>query len=251
MAKGIGATLNGIALRLILRFCSAVNDILNIIDTALRRKGLSAAAASKLAVGNASLIKNMRQTTGSPKRFNAYALQKLAEVLDLEFYFGEEREESVVHLPAGFSERTVEPLATTPTRHEALEMGFLPIPYHVAAAPDFRGVAPVALARGWLKASGMANEGLAFLPVIKSDMSPSLQVGALALIDTNHAGPKTEGIWALGVRGQYCFARIQRPSEDIIVLKIDRPDEPVQIFKGDEMAAIKILGRVVWVTQQP
>jgi hypothetical protein len=82
-----------IALMGIMRFAIRVKDILDIIDEALLRKGLSASAASKLAVGNPSLIKNMRQETGYQKRFNAVALSKLANVLDLEFYFGEEREQ--------------------------------------------------------------------------------------------------------------------------------------------------------------
>lgn len=251
MAKGIGLALNRIAPTSILRFASAVNDILKIIDEALLRKGLSAAAASRLAVGNPSLIKNMRQETGSPKRLNAYALQKLADVLDLEFYFGEGREGTVLTLPAGFSERTVEPLSSTRARQEALEMGFLPIPYHPAASPNFRGTAPVALARQWLKTSGMSIESLAFLPVIGDDMAPTLTGGALALIDTAQIKTGTSGIWALGIKGRYVFARVQHPSPDMVLLKGDKSDLPVQIFKGEEMAALKILGRVVWVAHQP
>ena len=99
-----------IALMGIMRFAFRVKDILDIIDEALLRKGLSASAASKLAVGNPSLIRNMRQETGYQKRFNAVALSKLANVL--EFYFGEEREQTVMRLPVGFAERTVEPLST-------------------------------------------------------------------------------------------------------------------------------------------
>ena len=60
-----------IALMGIMRFAIRVKDILDIINEALLRKGLSASAASKLAVGNPSLIKNMRQETGYQKRFNA------------------------------------------------------------------------------------------------------------------------------------------------------------------------------------
>ena len=158
---------------------------MSIIDAALLRKGLSAAAASRLAVGNPSLIKNMRNKTGNPKRFNAHALQQLADVLDLEFYFGDARTQTSVHLPAGFTERTIELLPTATARQEAFEMGFLPIPYHSAALPNFRGTAPVALTRQWLTASGLAAETLAFLPVVADDMIPTLTVGALALVDSS------------------------------------------------------------------
>ncbi|MCF2872100.1 S24 family peptidase [Octadecabacter sp. G9-8] len=228
-----------------------MKDILDIIDSALSRKGLSAAAASRLAVGNPSLIKNMRQETGNPKRFNADALRKLADVLDLEFYFGEERENTIVRLPAGFAERTVQPLSSARMRHEALEMGFLPIPYHAAAAPDFRGTAPVALARQWLTTSGVNADTLAFLPVINDDMVPTLTVGTLALIDTAQKDTSADGIWAFSVKGSYVFARVQSPSNDMMLLKGDKPDQPVQIFKGDELATLKVLGRVVWIVHQP
>jgi phage repressor protein C with HTH and peptisase S24 domain len=240
-----------IALMGIMRFAIRVKDILDLIDEALLRKSLSASAASKLAVGNPSLIKNMRQETGYQKRFNAVALSKLANVLDLEFYFGEEREQTVMRLPAGFAERTVEPLSTARARHEALEMGFLPIPYHAAAAPDFRGTAPVALARQWLSASDIPAETLAFLPVICDDMAPTLTVGTLALIDTAQRDTKADGIFAFGVNGSYLFARVQHTSDDIILLKADKTDLPVQIFKGDELATLKVLGRVVWIVHQP
>ncbi|AGI67716.1 hypothetical protein OAN307_c20840 [Octadecabacter antarcticus 307] len=228
-----------------------MQDILEIIDEALAGKGLSAAAASRLAVGNPSLIKNMRTETGKPKRFNAQALRQLADVLDLEFYFGEPRTQTIVRLPAGFAERTVEPLATATARQEALEMGFLPIPYHSAAQPNFRGTAPVALARQWLTASELVAESLSFLPVVTDDMVPTLTVGALALLDSSDVEPRGDGIWALALKGRYMFARIQRPSPDMLVLKADKPNHPVQVFKGVELRALKVLGKVVWIAQQP
>jgi hypothetical protein len=37
----------------------------------------------------------------------------------------------------------------------------------------------------------------------------------------------------------------------MILLKADKTDLPVQIFKGDELATLKVLGRVVWIVHQP
>ena len=219
LAKSICSFANSIAQAKKLGFWSFVKDLMNMIDGALLRKGLSAAAASRLAVGNPSLITNMRNKTGNPKRFNAHALKQLADVLDLEFYFGDARTQTVVHLPAGFAERTIEPLAAATARQEALEMGFLPIPYHSAALPNFRGTAPVALARQWLTASNLVAETLAFLPVVTDDMIPTLTIGALALLDTSDVDLHDDGIWALALKGRYVFARIQRPSPNMLVLK--------------------------------
>ncbi|MEO0467638.1 MAG: hypothetical protein AAF216_13940, partial [Pseudomonadota bacterium] len=66
-------------------------DVLAILDDALRRTGLSDTAASRLAVGNPSLIKNMRAQSSGRKRYNIDAVAKLAEVLDLELYLGPKR----------------------------------------------------------------------------------------------------------------------------------------------------------------
>jgi hypothetical protein len=251
LAKSICSFANSIAQAKKLGFWSLVKDLMSIIDGALLRKGLSAAAASRLAVGNPSLIKNMRNKTGNPKRFNAHALKQLADVLDLEFYFGDARTQTVVHLPAGFAERTIEPLAAATARQEALEMGFLPIPYHSAALPNFRGTAPVALARQWLTASTLVAETLAFLPVVTDDMIPTLTIGALALLDTSDVDLHDDGIWALALKGRYVFARIQRPSPNMLVLKGDKPNQPVQVFKDAELRTLKVLGKVVWIAHQP
>jgi hypothetical protein len=35
------------------------------------------------------------------------------------------------------------------------------------------------------------------------------------------------------------------------VLKGDKPNQPVQIFKDDELRALKVLGKVVWIAHQP
>ena len=130
-------------------------------------------------------------------------------------------------------------------------MGFLPIPYHPAAAPDFRGTAPVALARQWLTASDMNAETLAFLPVINDDMVPTLTIGTLALIDTAQDDLTKDGIWAFSIKGQCVFARVQHPSDDILLLTSDKSDKPVQIFKAEQLATLRVLGRVVWIVHQP
>lgn len=227
-----------------------MQDILDIIDDALKRKGLSASAASRLAVGNPSLIKNMRHGTAKTKRYNVEALRKLASVLDLEFYFGEERAQIVVQLPGGFAERTFEPAASANARQEALELGFLPIPYHRAAAPDFRGTAPVALARQWLVASGLRAEGLAFLPVLTDEMAPTLMVGTLALIDTAQSDGRDDDIWALSIKGRYGFARLQRPGPGMVILKRDAPKHSIEVLTGDALSTLRVLGKVVWIAHQ-
>ena len=97
----------------------------------------------------------------------------------------------------------------------------------------------------------MEAENLAFLPVVDDDMIPTLTVGTLASIDTSQSNTTGDRIWVLGVKGRYVFARTQHPSDDMILLKGDKTGLPIQIFKGDELAALNLLGRVVWIVHQP
>lgn len=157
-----------------------MSDILRQIDKALKRKGMTAASASRLAVGNPALIKNMRAARDGEKRFNAVALMKLAEVLDLEFYFGPERRRA----NPGFEAPTSDAPPPDPTRREALTTGFLPIPYHPYLPHPWRGVAPVALSRRFLDDRGLVPDALSFVPVQGTSMEPELSRGSLVLTDS-------------------------------------------------------------------
>lgn len=109
----------------------AVTDVLKIIDDALKRKGLSDAAASNLAVGNPSLIKNMRNGRG---RFSWDALESLGRVLDLHLYYGPGNTEGPVQI-------TVEANETFGPNREEVQSAIsraLDAVYGVSAAPSER-----------------------------------------------------------------------------------------------------------------
>jgi len=71
-------------------------DIVAVIEEALARRGISAAAASKAAAGNQSFIKNIKAGS-SPTLRN---LERLADVLGLEIYVGPPRHDAA-HLHDG------------------------------------------------------------------------------------------------------------------------------------------------------
>ena len=221
-----------------------MDDILDAIETALKRKGLSAAAASRLAVGNSSLIKNMRADDGETKRYNAQALTRLAQVLDLEFYFGTPRTVTSLRYPAGFAEDTLGTDDGDPGR-EALHEGFLPIPYHSAASPQFRGTAPVALARKWLAARDLDPAHLTFLPVLDDAMAAPVRPGALLLVDAGDTSGDGAGLWSASHRGALICARLSRPAPDLLAVTQD--NRALIVLRGDAQVPFRILGRVVWV----
>lgn len=70
-------------------------DLVAIINEACRQKGISAAAASMKAVGNPSLVRNIKNGN-SPSFKN---LQRLLEVLDVPLILGKSQGDGTVTLP--------------------------------------------------------------------------------------------------------------------------------------------------------
>ena len=70
-----------------------MEEVLEVVEEALRARGMSAREASILAVGNDGLIKRMR----GGRIPTVTRLADLCEVLGLEFYVGPQREGAPVH----------------------------------------------------------------------------------------------------------------------------------------------------------
>lgn len=223
-----------------------MDPILETIDAALRRKGLSDAAASKLAVGHPSLIKNLRMPREGEKRYNLPALMKLADILELEFYFGPPRE-------------------TGPVENIAIDgANYAHIPLHdalLAAGSGYDNItAPVidhvAFRRDWLERLGVTASGVRLAHVQGDSMQPTMWAGDLLMIDTTRTEPlvrrrdgadqRRSPIYALIDGGEARVKRIERPSVDQLMLISDNPDYMPELRQGSDIQAIKIIGKVVW-----
>lgn len=217
-----------------------MDTILSAIDDALKKKGLSDAAASKLAVDNYALIKNMRSSRSENKRYNVVGLQKLAEVLDLEFYFGPKRipEETALD---GFAEKAAQFTYAVDGSTEALKEGFLPIPYnkHDPKHQD-DGLAPVAFSRTWMIGRGLNPDNLSIVEVPNDRMSPTIRKGALVLIDSAPDDNDNQ-VWAFLENGTFDVARLSFMGKSGRIVIRDHPDEMPIIAPA---AGIAPLGRV-------
>lgn len=210
-----------------------MDAILEIIDAALKRKGLTDAAASKLAVGHPSLLKNLRMPREGEKRYNLPSLMRLAEVLDLEFYFGPKR------LP---DERPS--IATNHGPDDDAPSGFLTIPW----AEIRPGSAPVAFSRAWLAAHELVPDHLlAALPDVVDLEGPAVQ-DTLALLDTRILLRKGHGIWCFRSAGKVRVANITFSGSVTVIHPAHTGQEP-KIIEGPPGGAISILGKVVWLGQ--
>lgn len=227
-----------------------IDEILARIDEGLARKGLSDAAASKLAVGNPALVKNLRlsrATKPEDRRTNFHALRKLADVLGMECYFGPPRDTgAIAHVVIDSADYAHIPL------HEAL----------LAAGSGNENeseqiVEYLAFRRDWLTGEGISVSAARLARVRGDSMVPTITSGDIVLIDTSKREPPLRTphlqdvrhrapIYALRGNDGAHVKRLLRPAEDQLILISDNPDYLPSIMKLTNGAKANIIGKVVW-----
>lgn len=223
-----------------------MDEVLAAIDEALARKGLSDAAASKLAVGNFALIKNLRlsrATSPEDRRTNFHALQRLAEVLDLECYFGPPRD-------------------TGPVQQIVVDgADFAQIPLHEAALAAGGGaknhtealIGHLAFRRSWLKRIGVSGASAVLARAQGESMAPTIHDGDMLLIDRSRAAPphaprgpkdtRPAPIYAVLDDGAARVKRIEMVPGGTLALLSDNPAFAPEFRPA---AAVSIIGKVMW-----
>jgi phage repressor protein C with HTH and peptisase S24 domain len=225
-----------------------MDPILNTIDMALKRKGLSDAAASKLAVGHPSLVKNLRMPREGEKRYNLPSLMKLAEVLELEFYFGPKRDSGPVE------QLTLD------------EVDYARVALHDAELAAGTGalngneevVDYLVFRRDWLRKIGVAPSNARLARVIGESMLPTLSPGDMVMIDITRTtvpirprqpeNPLKADLYAVIDNGGARVKRIEHSTPGELWLHSDNsalrlPPEKRTGFDAEQLG---IIGKVVW-----
>lgn len=214
-----------------------MDPILTTIDKALKDKGLSDAAASQLAVGHTALIKKMRMPAKGEKRYNVVALQKLAEVLELEFYFGPPREAGTVY--------------TTQLGHDDFDV-ILRLDARLAAGAgvengevSYEGA--LAFCRKWLNEHNISPSQACLMRVSGDSMCPMLRDDDVVMIDQRKTTIRNRHVYALvDIDGSSRVKRVELVDNEMIILSSDNPDYPTETRRGPDMNRIRILGEIVW-----
>jgi phage repressor protein C with HTH and peptisase S24 domain len=211
--------------------------LIETIDEALKVRGMTDAEASRLAVGNPALIKNLRRPQGGSSRPNYHAIEALAEVLGLELYFGPPRGRPPV------PQAVDEDLTYVPRYDIAAAAG--PGSIALEEAP----VGYVAFRSGWLRSRGLVADRLGLFDIAGSSGEPDLRDGDLALVDLRTAEPRLDR--------HYIFRDID---DTIRVKKLVAAHEALY-FKslaaghddvrraGPDAERIHIIGRVAWIAR--
>lgn len=218
-----------------------MDPILDAIDEALARHRLSDSAASKLAVGNYALLKNMRAARGEDKRYSFQALSKLADVLGLECYFGPPRD-----------------TAPGPRAAEPTEFAHIPLHAALLAAGDGHAnhtedvIEYLAFRRDWLRRLGVAPSNAVLARASGDSMQPCVWDGDMVLIDRSKTDVPVRApsakrgrspVYAFLDDGQARIKRIERPDEGQVILLSDNPEYPPEFAKIENLS---IIGKVLW-----
>lgn len=218
-----------------------MDPILDAIDEALARHRLSDSAASKLAVGNYALLKNMRAARGEDKRYSFQALSKLADVLGLECYFGPPRD-----------------TAPGPRAAEPTEFAHIPLHAALLAAGDGHAnhsedvIEYLAFRRDWLRRLGVAPSNAVLARAAGDSMQPCVWDGDMVLIDRSKTDVPVRSpsakrgrspVYAFLDEGQARIKRIERPDEGQVILLSDNPEYPPEFAKIENLS---IIGKVLW-----
>ena len=114
----------------------------------------------------------------------------------------------------------------------------------------------LAFRKDWLKRIGVSASAARLARVQGDSMQPSLWPGDMILIDTRSNSPperakdqrdqRRSPIFALLDHGEARVKRIQRVSEDTLMLLSDNLEYQPEIRHGKDLADLHIIGKVVW-----
>jgi phage repressor protein C with HTH and peptisase S24 domain len=214
-----------------------MEEVLKAIDEALKAKGLSDAAASRLAVGNTSLIKNLRHPRGSQRDHPIENLKKLASVLGLEVYVGppnRSRQERVMQIDsqdyASVPLYGVEASAGPGAENHGAEI-----------------VGELAFQRAWLRKMNVRPADACLLRVRGDSMTPGLRDGDVALIDRARTRIRNHRVYAfVDLDRQARIKRLQHLDDSTLLIRSDNPDHEWEIRKDGDMNRLTMIGEVVW-----
>ena len=220
-----------------LGYSRTMDEVMRAIDEALKAKGLSDSAASRLAVGNSSLIKNLRHPRGSQRDHPIENLRKLASVLGLEVYIGppvRSRQERVIQIDS---------------------QDYAQIPLYgveASAGPGAENhgaeiVDQLAFQRDWLRKMNVRPADACLLRVRGDSMTPGLRDGDVALVDRGRTSIRNGRVYAfVDLDRQARIKRLQRLDDSTLLIRYDNPDYTWELYRGTDMNRVEMIGEVVW-----
>lgn len=155
--------------------------------------------------------------------------------------------------PIMFNKSQREPCFTEESN--PLPYGFILVPRYDVAASMGNGsvihseqiVDHLAFRAEWVRTELNASpKNLVLISAVGDSMEPTLRAGDLLLIDRSGEGVKQDAIYAFATNGELRVKRMQLKIDGCVVVKSDNPQYDAEILTAEQVAALRIVGRVVW-----
>ncbi|MEL7098250.1 MAG: hypothetical protein AAGM84_05410 [Pseudomonadota bacterium] len=180
----------------------------------------------------------MKNRRAGERSHTIESLQKLAAVLDLEFYFGPPRTEAINPDWGGFAEAQLQ----IDGRPEALAQGYEPIFFHEEAGGRDT-ITPFAVSRAWIEDRGLDIAQLRCIAVPADQAAMNIVPGDRAVIDLRRPFDLDGRIFAYfdSLMSGVKVSRLKQLSPGVVMV-ITPDGEPEQLKQGP---GHRILGPVV------
>ena len=97
----------------------------------------------------------------------------------------------------------------------------------------------------WLRAKGQPAH-MVLMDVVGNSMEPEIRHGDMALIDQGQTAVVAHGVYAVGLEDTVLVKRVEKRPGQLVLLSDNRDYAPI-VLAGDELDALRIIGRVLWV----
>ena len=100
----------------------------------------------------------------------------------------------------------------------------------------------------WLRAKGQPSR-MVLMDVVGNSMEPEIRHGDMVLIDQGQTAVVAHGVYAVGLEDTVLVKRVEKRPGQLVLLSDNRDYAPI-VLAGDELDALRIIGRVLWVGRE-
>jgi phage repressor protein C with HTH and peptisase S24 domain len=100
----------------------------------------------------------------------------------------------------------------------------------------------------WLLRKGRP-ESMVLMDVFGASMEPELREGDTVLVDQSRTAVVAGGVFAVGVEDTVMVKRLEKRPGALLLMSDNPAYAPVQL-RGEELALVRVIGKVVWVGRE-
>ncbi|MBA1443774.1 MAG: helix-turn-helix transcriptional regulator [Chromatiales bacterium] len=121
---------------------------------------------------------------------------------------------------------------------------------HGAAIDQEQTVSQIAFRKDWLRVEGLSAKGLAAISAHGDSMVPTIQPGALLLVDSTQRTISNDSIYIVR-RSEHLYAkRLQQMLDGSVCVISDNKIYKEEVISSSGLGNLDIIGRVVWIGQK-